>query len=460
VAGEGDREESHPVHMDRETLIAKVRAAGVIGAGGAGFPTHVKLAGKVDTVIVNGAECEPLLAVDVQLLEREAETLVQILAQVLDAIGARVGIVAIKAKHQGAIQRLREALVGKDHLHLYLLDDFYPAGDEPILVHEVTGKVLPEGGIPLALGCLVINVETLWNIGQAWQDRPVTTTCVTVAGEVDNPLTVEVPVGTPIAVLLDLAGGATAAGYRIIEGGPMTGRLLPKDIVHSGRGSVQKTTKGIIVLPDHHNLVAQLTLDLGAILQRAQSACCQCRICTDLCPRYLLGHGIYPHRILNRVNHGQTADTDAITQAFLCSDCGVCELFACPVELSPRRMYQAVKAELAKQGTKNPHHRQGTPKETWVGRRIPIEQLIARLGLEEYQKPAPWRVIDFSPRQVVISLRQHIGVPALPLLKAGDAVNVGQVIATPPRGELGAAVHASIDGHIVGVSEEVVVIAR
>ena len=89
----------------------------MIGAGGAGFPTHVKLAGKVDTVIVNGAECEPLLAVDVQLLEREAETLVQILAQVLDAIGARVDS-GHQGQTPGAIQRLREALVGKDHLHL------------------------------------------------------------------------------------------------------------------------------------------------------------------------------------------------------------------------------------------------------------------------------------------------------------------------------------------------------
>ena len=158
--------------------------------------------------------------------------------------------------------------------------------------------MLPEGGIPLALACLVINEEKLWNIGQAWQDRPVTTTCVTVAGEVDNPLTVEVPVGTPIAVLLDLAGGATAAGYRIIEGGPMTGRLLPKHIVHSGRGSVQKTTKGIIVLPDHHNLVAQLTLDLGAILQRPS------RLAVSVASAQIfvlaIFYGIYPHRILNQ----------------------------------------------------------------------------------------------------------------------------------------------------------------
>ena len=445
--------------MDRETLIAKVKAAGVIGAGGAGFPTHVKLAGKVDTIIVNGAECEPLMAVDVQLMEGEAQLLAEALAQVVQALNATMGIIALKAKHKAAVRYLEGAFQGRDGLHLHLLEDFYPAGDEPILVYEVMGRVVPAGGIPLAVHCLVINVETLRNIARACQDRPVMTSCLTVAGAVQRPLTMEVPVGTPISVLLDVAGGTTTPDYRVIEGGPMTGHLIPQEAVASGKAAVKKTTKGLIVLPSHHGLLRQPTLSLGAILQRAQSACCQCRLCTDLCPRYLLGHDIYPNLILNRVNHGQTADLAAITQAFLCSDCGVCELYACPVDLSPRRMYQAIKSELIRQGVTNPHQQGATPRATWVGRHIPTSHLIARLGLEEYNQPAPWVRLEFSPRQVFIALQQHIGVPAEPLVKIGDRVVLGQVIGMPPPDKLGASIHASLSGRVLEVTQEAVVIA-
>ncbi|NMB11860.1 MAG: electron transport complex protein RnfC [Firmicutes bacterium] len=447
------------MNADRKELIANVRAAGVVGAGGAGFPTHVKLAGSVDTIILNGAECEPLLAVDVQLLELQAETLVETLGEVVEILGAKAGVITIKAKHQLAIEALKQALVGKANLRLHPLEDFYPVGDEQVLVYEVLGRTVPEGGIPPDVGGMVINVETLLNVAKAQRGQPVTATYVTIAGAVSRPLTLEVPVGTPISVLLDLAGGPTVPHYRVIEGGPMTGELISQPAIDSHIAAAKKTTTGVIVLPADHWLVSQPGLNLGIILQRAQSACCQCRICTDLCPRHLLGHDLNPHLILNALNHGQASNPDAYTQAFLCSDCGVCELYACPVELSPRRVYQAIKLELTRQGLKNPHRRKVTPKVAWVGRHIPISSLISRLGLEKYDHPAPLSKVEFSLRQVAIALQQHIGVSARALVKAGDKVEIGQIIATPPPDKLGAVLHASISGRIKEVTEAMVVIA-
>lgn len=444
---------------DREAFIAKVKLAGVIGAGGSGFPTDVKLGGRADTVIINGAECEPLLAVDTQLLEQQAEVLVEALGRLVKVLGASTGIIAVKAKHEGAVAHLEEFLMEQDELRLAFLEDFYPVGDEHILVHEVSGRVVPEGGIPLAVGSVVLNVETLLNVTAAQRDQPVVTTYVTVAGEVRKPLTVGVPVGTPISVLLDLAGGTKVTDFRVIDGGPMMGRFLPQEEVASGMAAVQKTTNGVIVLPADHWVAVQPSLSLGVILQRAQSACCQCRLCTDLCPRHLLGHELYPHLVLNSVNHGQVTDPTVYTQAFLCSDCGVCELYACPVELSPRRMYQAIKAEFVKRGFRNPHKQAVSPRAMRKGRQVPTTSLVARLGLEQYNQPAPWCMVEFSPRQVVIALRQHIGVPARAMVKAGDRVEMGQTIAVPPPDALGAAVHASISGRVREVSEEAIVIA-
>jgi len=446
------------VNRDRKTLIAKTKAAGVVGAGGAGFPTHVKLDAQVKTVIVNGAECEPLLSVDVQLMERRADELVETLDFIVEALGAEAGVIGIKGKHRAAVAKLQEAVSGWDRLRVELLGDYYPAGDEHILVYDVTGQAVPEGGIPLAVGAVVINVETLLNVGAALRDQPVITTWITVAGAVREPVTLAVPVGTPVAAAVDLAGGPLTADFRVIEGGPMTGVLLSQEEVKTGRAVCKKTTTGLIVLPADHWLVRQYNVKLGRILQRAQSACCQCRLCTDLCPRYLLGHEIHPHLVLNAVNHGHAANTAAITEAFLCCDCGVCELYACPVELSPRRVYRALKEELGRRGAGNPHRRRVEPRQALGGRHIPVDHLVTRLGLDEYVVRAPWSEVEFSPRRVSIPLKQHVGVPAKPLVQAGQRVEKGQVIAVPPPDKLGAAVHASIPGRVTEVTKTEIVI--
>jgi Na+-translocating ferredoxin:NAD+ oxidoreductase RnfC subunit len=192
--------------MVMDALVTAVRDAGVVGAGGAGFPTHVKLAAQVECIIVNGAECEPLLHVDQELAKAYAPELVEALRACVSSTGASAGIFALKEKYREARGALTAAVAGQAGLSVFALENSYPAGDEHVLVHEVTGRVVPEGGIPLNVGIVVLNVETLYNIWSALQGQPVTDTFVTVCGEVKQPATLRLAVGTSIADALAGSG--------------------------------------------------------------------------------------------------------------------------------------------------------------------------------------------------------------------------------------------------------------
>ncbi|MGI6082916.1 MAG: SLBB domain-containing protein, partial [Limnochordia bacterium] len=273
----------------KDALVAAVQAAGVVGAGGAGFPTHVKLDAQVECIIVNGAECEPLLQVDQELAKKYAGELVQALRACMSATGADTGVFALKAKYREATEALNSAIAGEAGLSVFGLENCYPVGDEHVLVHEVSGRVVPEGGIPLNVGIVVINVETLYNVWLALQGEPVCDTFVTVCGEVKKPSTLRLAVGTSVADALEAAGGVTCERPVVINGGPLMGRLID-----STEEPVTKTTKGLIVLPSDHPHVRRMRRPISISLERAVTACCQCRLCTDLCPRALLGHELAP----------------------------------------------------------------------------------------------------------------------------------------------------------------------
>ena len=443
-------------------IVAQVKAAGVVGAGGAGFPTHVKLAARVDTVIANGAECEPLLHADQHLMARYPEVIVRGLRLAMQATGALRGIVALKGEYKGAVAALKEALQGAEDVSLHLLGNFYPSGDEFVLVHDVLGRAVPEGGIPLEVGVVVNNVGTLYNVARAAEGLPVTHRYLTVTGEVKRPVTLRVPVGVAVAQVVEWAGGVTDGSRGVspselvyVAGGAMMGRVVqPTDVV-------TKTTGGLIVLPSDNAVVRWMTRPLANAIRRGRSTCDQCRDCTDLCPRNLLGHALVPHEIMRSINYGLEQPTHIITAAVLCCECRLCEAYACPLDISPMAYYRAVKRELASAGWKNTVHRRRdlTPHEMFAYRRVPMPRLIDKLGLTAYKDyKAPLEEGDLQPKEVRIPLKQHTGVSAVPTVKEGDTIKRGDLIAAVPDGQLGANVHASVGGRISEVAEQYIAV--
>ena len=435
-------------------IVDAIRAAGVVGAGGAGLPTHVKADAAAQTVLVNGASCEPLLMSDPYLMETQVDTLVRGLEAMMDCTGAGRGIICLKGKHAHAMQSVREgvARLGKGRIEAFELGDFYPAGDEQVMVYEVLGGIVPERGIPLQIGAVVSNVESLCNVAHALDGKPVTHRYLTVGCEVRKPMVVRVPVGTRVAEVLQFAGGPTIDEYRVVDGGPMMGRVLPDT-----DQPVTKTTSGLLVLPPDHNVVCRKVMDPHTVKRLTNTICCQCSQCTDLCPRQLLGHSLHPHRLM-RVLDGQAVDSPIAREALLCSECGICEKFACPMGLSPREVNAQLKKELMTAGVKWENRGESLAASRFRDeRRIPTSRLVSRLGLAGYEAH-PHFAGDYTPSEVRIPLRQHIGAPALAVVHAGDHVKTGDLIGEIPEGAMGARVHASIDGVVTAVENGIITI--
>ena len=438
-------------------LVQAVRAAGVVGAGGAGFPTHVKLSSGVDTVIANGAECDPLLQCDQRLMESRAVEIVRGVQLAMEATGATRGILALKDEYRAAEAAVRRAIQtagDRSSLSVHLLESRYPAGDEFVLVYETTGRLVPETGLPLHVGCLVQNVQTLFNIARAVRGATVTHRLLSVVGAVARPVTLWAPVGTPVREVLGWAGGIqlprwserTVDDYAIVLGGPMMGRVAT-----SLDETVTKMTSGLLVLPRDNAVVRYMTRSKRSWVRRGISTCDQCRDCTDLCPRYLLGHDLKPHEVMRAINYGMERPAGQVTAAVLCCECRLCEAYACPLELSPMSYYVTIKKELQAQGWVNEVHKRADfePHPMREYRLVPTHRLTARLGLGEWEhQTCPLDETDYRPERVLISLRQHIGAPARPVVSIGDRVAVGDLIAQIPQDALGAAIHASIAGRV------------
>ncbi len=436
----------------RDKILAAVKEAGIVGAGGAGFPTHVKLASAADTIVVNGAECEPLLRVDQQLMEEMTTQMITGLMATLEVTGAAEGIIALKGKYKKAITALEKSIQGKP-LRIKILDDFYPAGDEHVTVFEATGRLVPQGGIPLQVGCVVVNVETLVNIAEALEGKSVTHTFVTLTGDVPTPITVRLPIGMSVEKALAIAGRTELAGMTVIDGGPMMGKF-----VQQIEQPITKTTKGLIVLPKDQVLARKRLMPLNSILRQAKMACMQCRYCTDLCPRYLLGHKLEPHKIMQAVRYPSLSG-DTVKMALACSECGLCEQFACIMGLSPRVVNSFLKQELGKAGIKPgsaPSDQTDNPAQP--NRKIPVKRLIARMGLGVYDRAAPLTFDEQNADVVNIMLKQHVGAPAKPVVSEGQEVRQGELIATVPDKALGANMHASITGVVTAISDTMIAI--
>ena len=432
-------------------LSEQIRNAGVVGAGGAGFPAHVKAASKVDTVIANGAECEPLLHKDFEIMVRHAPDVVEGMRLLMGATGARQGIIGIKEKNVAAIASI-SSVAGKPGIAVHRLGDFYPSGDEYILVYEATRRLIPPQGIPLNVGVVVNNVETLMNIARAAKGIPVTRKWITVAGAVRKPVTFAAPVGMTFAEAIAIAGGAAAEKYGVFVGGVMMGALE-----FDMQRVVTKTTGGLIVLPAEHTLVVRKSQPEKAMRRIGKSACDQCSYCTELCPRYVLGYDVQPHKVMRSLGFTLAGEAQWNKYAALCCACGLCTLYSCPESLFPKEACDRSKADMKTNGEQWTGKMDVVVHPMYEGRRTPVKQLVKRLGLAPFDRHAEFVSDLAAPRRVVLPLSQHVGAPAVSLVKAGQRVNAGDCVADIREGALGARIHASIDGIVRSVDESIVI---
>jgi Na+-translocating ferredoxin:NAD+ oxidoreductase RnfC subunit len=344
----------------------------------------------------------------------------------------------------------------------------YPAGDEQFLLYEAAGLQVPPGGIPLAAGAVISNAGTLLGVADALEGKPVTHKYLTVAGCVDEPAILRVPIGISFAECIALAGGANStagADYFAIAGGPIMGR--PVAAADLASEPVIKTTSGIIVLPVDHYLQRRQHISTRHMKNRARSVCIQCSICSDLCPRRLMGSPLRPHLVMRAL--AASADMEellavpAAQNAMLCCECGICEIYACPMELQPCRINIMIKQEMRGRGIKLPPREAGEPSLDRGSKSVPSRRIASRAGVLEYwERPfyeGAGRFIDAAEcGRVTIPLRMHTGAPSTPCVKPGQRVAVGELVAEIPPGSLGARIHASIGGTVRSVTEGCIVI--
>ncbi len=441
--------------MELKELSSILQQNGIVGAGGAGFPTYAKLNENAETIILNCAECEPLLRLHRQLLEKNTREIVETFYMMGQTMGSKDIVIGIKKAYKKAIEALNAVIGEYKGVRLGLLDEVYPAGDEVVLIYEVTGKVVRPGGLPIECGVAVFNVETVYNVYRAMRkDTPVVDKLVSVVAEVNNPVTVRVPIGCTIEEVVALAGGSRIQNPVYFIGGPMMGRI------GTGAEPVTKTTNAVLVLPEEHLIIQKKKRKASIDLKRAAASCCQCTMCTDLCPRNRLGHPIEPHKFMRAATCKDVQDPNIFVNTLFCSSCGLCEMYSCMQSLSPRSLMADYKAGLRAAGVRAPQD--VVPKPVGAEReyrKVPMERLMARLDLTKYNKEAPLdnEVVDM--KKVRIMLSQHIGAPAVAVVSAGDKVERGQMIAEPGKG-LSVAIHASISGTITDVNEKYVVIEK
>ena len=438
--------------MEIASLSNILRESGIVGAGGAGFPTYGKLSDKADTILMNCAECEPLLKLHRQLLKVHAHEILKAFALLAETVQAKEAIIGIKEEYESTIEALEEYIGEFPMMRIHKLPGAYPMGDEVVLIYEATGRVVRPGGLPIESGVAVFNVETVYNIYQAvWEGKPVTEKYVSVVGEVANPITVRVPIGMRIQDVVDMAGGITTEKPVYLLGGPMMGNF------GKAYQPVTKTTNAIIVLPSDHTLVYRKTNRFKTAVARAASSCCQCQTCTDLCPRFALGYPIQPHLFMRAAANQDFQDLEPFLDTMFCSACGLCELFSCPQGLSPRTMINEYKNGLRKAGIKPPVVEAAPVKASREYRRAWEGRLLARLGLGVYNKPAKLDDISREAKEVKILLSQHIGAPATAVVRVGDTVTAGDVVGKAAEG-LSVNIHASISGVVKEVTKDYIII--
>lgn len=445
------------------TLLEQIKDAGIVGCGGAGFPTHIKLNCQVEYLIINAAECEPLLRTDRWLMLNKADEIIAALDQLGVLTGATKQYIALKETYRDEIASLEAAIAAAgSSAQLYPMRNYYPAGDEQIMVCDITGRTVPPSGIPLDVGTVVSNVATVYAVWEAARGTPLTEKYLTVTGAVKSPCIVRAPVGTSLAECLAAAGSSLTADCHVIAGGPMMGKCY--GAAEAERLTVTKTTSGFILVENDTPLVEKSHIPVAVTLRHAKSSCIQCSYCTQMCPRYLTGHPLKPHLIMRKMAYAAAPedilDDEHVKQAMICSECGLCEVYACPMGLQPRQVNIYLKNLLRMSGFRYPKP-DGvfTAREERGYRKAPSKRMAIRLGVDSCYDDQIRDCVTIAPDTVRISMRQHIGAPSLPTVTLGDKVFKGQLIGAIPEKSLGANIHASVTGTVTAVSDNEIVIS-
>lgn len=315
-------------------LAAAARQCGLVGLGGAGFPTHVKLTlkegTKIDTLIVNGAECEPYITADYRECMENSNALMECIYLLKEKLGLERVIIGVEANKPEAIKVLREIAADKrdtdDTVKVMKLPSRYPQGAEKVIIRTTTGRVLPLGKLPSDIGCIVMNITSLGALYNfITTGMPLTSKRITFDGTaVKNPQNIIAPIGTKISDIIEFAGGVSEDADKIILGGPMMGNAVLSD-----EHVIDKRTNAVLVMKEEKF--------------KASTPCIRCGRCADACTMNL-----YPAMVETANRTGNTAAYETLNVNY-CMECGSCS-FVCPAKRPLTQIMRVAKAELRRNG--------------------------------------------------------------------------------------------------------------
>ncbi len=311
-----------------DRIVAAIKDAGICGLGGACFPTHVKLTPPqdkpIDTIILNGAECETFLTSDHRLMVEQPERVVKGLRAVMRAMNVSRGFIGIEDNKPDAIAAVKQASEGKQGVEVAVLKTKYPQGGEKQLIKAITGKEVPSGGLPMDIGVVVLNVGTAAAITDAVEEgKPLISRVTTVTGIVKEPSNLLVRIGTLVSDAIEACGGYAETPGKIFAGGSMTGLALPNDTL-----SMTKANNGIVVLNEKQ-----------AKLQEP-SNCIRCGRCIEACPS-----GLNPYQLANQYELGRIDEMEKMNVND-CIVCGACS-YICPAHRYLTPVFKEAKDILA-----------------------------------------------------------------------------------------------------------------
>lgn len=322
---ETEFQEARLEDLTKEEILNRIKEGGVVGMGGAGFPTHVKLApkdpSKIEYILVNGAECEPYITSDYRRMIEEPEKVVKGLQVILALFDSAKGYICIEDNKPDCIAKMKELVKDIDCIEVKEMMTKYPQGGERTLIYAATGREINSTMLPADVGCVVDNVETVIFVYKAViLGRPVNSRVVTVTGDgIKEPKNLLVLAGTDMSELVDAAGGLKAKIAKAISGGPMMGFAL-----YDLHVPCTKTTSAFLFL--EHDAVSEA--------QEIQTACINCGRCVSVCPGHVL-----PARLAKLAERGDMAGFEAL-DGMECCECGCCS-YICPAK---RPLTQSIKS--------------------------------------------------------------------------------------------------------------------